>query len=247
MATRVNPTFLLKGIDPNVVIRDYVQGKFSRQPIQKEKIQIAHASSIIAPTYGNSNHLPVFAVQDRNNGKVIYATTGHEDLEVFTRTGDMPETGGRCLYCVRDYTGMRTGYPIAYQEQTVLTNASMDPRDAKYRVFYTFWVEGSFCSYECALSYLNLHGNKSADYRDPTMRDAEQMLHQLYNLIHPNSGVLHPSQDHRLLKCNGGSLTDAEWGDVKHQYRRTDRILLIPAKVEYLQQHFPGHTITELV
>lgn len=236
MATRVNPTFLLKGIDPSAIMRDYLQGVFSHKPINREKIHITATTTILAPTYGTTNFSPIFIVKDRNNSSVIVATTGHDDFEIFNKTGQIPENGGRCMHCVRDFTGPRTGYPVATQENTILVND-------QYRVMYTFWVEGSFCSYECALGYLQQHLNQRADYRDSTIRDSEQMLYQLYSLVHPKEGRLRPAQDPLLLKTNGGSLTVEEWCDRRHQYKRTDRLLIIPAKVEYIQQHFPGHTI----
>jgi hypothetical protein len=238
MATRVTPTFLLKGLDPNKLLADYQTGFFSRPITTKQKIKIANNTAILAPTYGTTNHAPVFCVKDRNNCSIIIATTGHSDFEVFNRTGGALPAGGRCDYCKEDFNGVSVGYPVAYQETTVLTNDAKDSKLARYRVLYTFWVEGKFCSFECALGYVRNVLSRPAEYRDTTLRDSERMLKTLYKLMHPNAGILRAAQDPRLLQINSGSLNKEEWSDNKHVYIRTDRILMIPAKVEYVQQNF---------
>lgn len=238
MTTRVTPTFLLKGLDPHRLLADYQSGFFSRQPSNKSKIRIAQNTTILAPTYGTTNHSPIFSVKDRNNCSIIFATTGHADFEVFTRTGGSLPTGGRCDFCKDDFTDIAVGYPIGYQEITVLTNDDPNPKNAHYRVIYIFWVEGKFCSFECALGYVQLLLARPSDYRDTTIRDSERLLKLLHKLMYPTVGPLRPAQDPKLLRSNGGSLTRQEWQDHRHIYVRTDRILMIPAKVEYVQQNF---------
>jgi hypothetical protein len=238
MATRVTPTFLLKGLDPNRLLADYQAGFFTRQPTIKSKITIAQNTTILAPTYGTTNHSPIFCVKDRNNCSIIIATTGHSDFEVFTRTGGQLPIGGRCEHCKEDFTEVSVGYPVAYQENMVLTNDDPNPKNAHYRILYVFWVEGKFCSFECALGYIRIILSHQSDYRDTTIRDSERLLKLLYKLMYPTAGVLRPAQDPRLLRVNGGSLTKEQWQDNRHVYIRSDRILMIPAKVEYVQQNF---------
>lgn len=238
MATRVTPTFLLKGLDPNKLLSDYQTGFFSRPVSTKQKIKIAQNTAILAPTYGTTNYSPIYCVKDRNNCSIVIATTGHSDFEVFTRTGGGLPVGGRCEHCKEDFTETAMGYPVGYQELTVLTNDDQDPKKARYRILYTFWVEGKFCTFECALGCLRPILSQSSDYRDTTLRDSERMLKMLYKFMYPTAGPLRPAQDPRLLRINGGSLTKEEWQDSRHVYTRTDRILMIPAKVEYVQQNF---------
>lgn len=244
MATRVTPTFLLKGLDPNKLLTDYQAGFFSRSSIVKTKITIAQNTAILAPTYGTTNQSPVFCVKDRNNCSVIIATTGHADYEVFTRTGGDLPVGGRCDHCKDDFTHTAVGYPVGYQELTALTNDETDSKKARYRVLYIFWVEGKFCTFECALGYVRIILSRPSDYRDTTLRDSERMLKTLYKLTYPTAPLLRPAQDPKLLRINGGSLTKEEWQDNRHVYIRTDRILMIPAKVEYVQQNFINPVMT---
>jgi len=231
MATRVTPTFLLKGLDPNKLFLDYQAGLFSRTPLLKSKITIAQNTTILAPKYGVSNKAPVFCIKDRNNCSIVIATSNHSDFQVFTETGGQLPTGGRCRHCLEDFSGIAVGYPVGYQEITVLTNTDNDPR---YRVLYSFWVEGKFCTFECALGYIQMVLARPADYRDTTIRDSERMLKIMYKLTYPTAGPLRPAQDPSLL----GALTKEEWSDRRHIYIRSDRILMIPAKVEYIQQNF---------
>ena len=57
MTTRVTPTFLLKGLDPNKLLTDYQSGFFNRPPKISSKIVIAKNTAILAPTYGTSHPL----------------------------------------------------------------------------------------------------------------------------------------------------------------------------------------------
>jgi hypothetical protein len=232
MSTRITPTFLLKGVDPEKVKADYRAGFFSRPSKIKNTIKIANATAILAPTYGNTNRDGVFSVKDRNNSTVVIATTGHQGFVSYNKTGSV-QKGGRCEFCRIDFQDVAIGYPISYQEMTVLTNSGTE--EAKYRVLYNFWTEGCFCTFECALGYVRNILSRPADYRDTTVRDSERMLKLLYMLSYPQSGVLRPAQDPRLLIENGGSLTREEWGDNRHVYVRSDRVLMVPAKVEYVQ------------
>lgn len=234
MTTRVTPTFLLKGVDPNKLFNDYQAGFFSRVPRNKSRIEISQNTAILAPKYGTTNHDPIFCVKDRNNCSVIVATTGHEDFSVFTTSGGTLPVGGRCMHCLEDFTTVAVGIPVGYREVTVLTNAETNIKNAHYRILYTFWVERRFCSFECALSFIQTMLARPAAYRDTTIRDSERMLKLMYRLMHPNAGPLRPAQDPALL----GALSKEQWKDPRHVYVRTDRILMIPAKVEYIQQNF---------
>jgi hypothetical protein len=236
MTTRVSPAFLLKGLDPIKLLSDYQAGFFSRQITNKSTIKISQNKTILAPTYGNTNHSPVFCVKDRNNCSILIATTGHENYEVFTSTGGGLPLGGRCDFCKEDFDHTAMGYPLGYQEITALTTD--DSGNHRYRILYTFWVEGEFCSFECALGWIQSILSRPADFRDTTLRDSGSMLLFLHKLMYPNSGPLRPSQDPKLLRSRKGSLTKEEWKDYHHVYIRTDRVLMIPAKVEYVQQNF---------
>ena len=233
MATRINHTFLIKGQDPYKLLAEYKAGAANRPVVRKGKMKVVQAAPMLAETFGTTNRDPIFTVKDRNNNTVIIATSGHHDFEVFTATGGTLAQGGRCRCCLEDFTGVAIGYPVAYQEHRVLTNTT---GIAQYKNLYTFWVEDRFCCFECALYYLRVISARPNDCRDPTTQSSEQWLNMLYRLMYPGSPPLRQSADPKLLQSNGSHLTRAQWLDRRHTYRVTDRILMIPAKREYVQQ-----------
>jgi hypothetical protein len=235
MTTIITPTFILKGINPTSVLQDYERGFFTRPIQKKQKITILQNSLILSSNYSSSSNDGIFAIKDKNNSTVIFACTGHSDFEIFNTTGENI-IGGRCEFCRDDFTNAAVGCPLAYKENMVLTNS--DGNKPIYKIYYSFWVEGRFCTFECALAYIQNILNKPSVNRDTTMRDSEKLLKSLYKLIHPESTSLRPSQEPRLLKVNGGSLTREEWSDKKHIFKRTDRVHMIPAKVEYVRADF---------
>lgn len=229
------PTFLLKGLDVQKVLADYNAGRFSQPRTPKAKITLAGVSTVLAPTYGTSNHDPIFCMKDRNNCNVVVATSGHEDFKVFTTTGGELPTGGRCDHCKQDFEHTAVGYPVGYQEKMVLTSADDSLDSGVYRILYVFWVTESFCSFECALGYVNVYTERA---KTPMLKDSSGMLRMLYHLTYPEAGPLRPAQAPNLLLSNRGSMTKDEWENPRHIYTRTDRVLMIPAKVEYLRQNF---------
>jgi len=232
MSTKIVPTFLLKGINPDKSLIDYQNGVFSELPDRKIKIKVLTNTNMLAPIYGADNSSQIFCLKDKNNCNVIRTTTGYNDYEIFNKNGGQLATGGRCEHCKEDFDTIAIGYPLNYEEKLILTSEITH----NYRIIHVFWVEGKFCSFECALGYLRLILSKPCDYRDSIIRDSEYLLKFLYKLMYPLSSILRPSQDPRLLLTNGGSLTKEQWNDQKHIYIRTDKILIMPVKVEYLQQ-----------
>lgn len=235
MSARIVPTFLLKGVDVKKIFDDYHSGYYSHPTGPKAKIALAQNAVVLAPTYGTSNHDPIFCVKDRNNCDVVVATSGHEGFKVFTTSGGDLPAGGRCDYCKQDFEHTAVGYPVGYQELTVLTSPDETVENGVYRVLYVFWVTGRFCTFECALGHVNTYTEKS---KKPMLKDSGGMLKMLYHLTYPNSGALRPAQDPSLLISNGGSMSKSEWENPRHIYNRTDRVLMIPAKIEYLRQNF---------
>lgn len=244
MGTTNNPTLFLRGVDPHKLLDAYRSGNLEKYSSDKKKIKLATDDKILAPSYGSDSSSPIYCVKDRNGCKVVLTTSGHQNVEVFTKSGGELPVGGRCMRCLKDYDTVRVGYPIAYKEETILMNQTENPMDARYRIIYVFWVEGSFCDFSCALGYVQQVMSRPVEYRDTTLKDSERLLKFLFQLTYPDAGPLRPSQDPLLLISNGGSLTRDEWSDSNHVYRRTDRVLIIPAKVEYVRTNFSSPVST---
>lgn len=232
MSSKQIPRFLLKGVDVNAVIFQYFAGEFVERKNPTEKITVTENFPLLAPAYGNDNTAPIFSVPDRNNARVIIATSGHSEFDVFMKTGGQLPVGGRCRFCQDEFTTAAVGYPLAYNEENILVSAPNErPR---YRIHYVFWVESRFCSFECALGYVMMLLSRPAIYRDTSLRDSASMLRMLYKLTYPTAGPLRPAQNPDLLNA----MTREEWNDRRHVFVRTDRVVIIPAKAEYMCQKF---------
>jgi len=233
MSVQNKHTFLLKGIDPSKLLNDYKNGKFLIIPENIKKFPLAQNNKLIAAVYGTSDKDPIFSIKDRNNNSVVIATTGHENYELFmANNGEHPNIGGRCDFCKRDFDTQNIGYPIAHEEYTLLVN-HIEPY---YKIHYVFWMYGETCSLECSLSEIRKSQCRHSEYKENSTKNSEYMLHKLFKLMYPNLGILRPTQEPRLLKINKGCLTKEEWENPKFLYKPTDRILLLPIKMEYLQK-----------
>lgn len=226
MAVKINPTFLLKGVEPNRVLIDYNDGVFNRatSEIMMTKFVGGGTKDVLAPTYSKSNKEAIFAIKDRNNNDIVLASSNHKSFEVYTKTGGDLRTGGRCKYCLADFQHTIIGYPLAHEEHMYLINNTYKYKDV-------FWVEGCFCSFECAAGFLEMFHET-----DVTRAHSRELLEYLYKLTYPLNGSLISKNDPDLLDIHGGSLTYEQWSDKRHKYLRTDRIILIPAKTIFLKQ-----------
>lgn len=231
---KANPSFLLRGIDPNEILKKYKSGFFERDIPKKEKIVVIKKSVIVAPVYGKTNRDKIFTINDNgNDGSSVIVTTGHENYELYgSNGGELPE-GGRCDNCKCDFHHKAIGYPVAYEEKYLLCGKG---DEKKYRVIYVFWMEGEICSFECALTFVNMFIGPNSEYKNNNLIDSSRWLKFLYSLMYPNEPPLTPSNDFRLLSSNKGPLVFDEWINPKHVYLQTDRVLLLPAKEEYLQK-----------
>ena len=241
MSVYVNPTFLLKGVDFYKVLKDYNDGVYTRLESKKQKLTLAN-SNILADIYSLSNDDRLFSVKDPFNNEIICTTSGYKDVEVFTSTGGCLSIGGRCEYCRDDYKTETIGIPIAYKEFTVLTNKKVNLKDddkiPKYKVYYTFWVDGRFCNFSCALSHINKLLSSHPKYIDVIYRDSDKLLKFMYKCLYPNNPPIKPAQDPKLLMINGGSLEREEWENPKYVYKKTNNIIMIPSKIEYIREKF---------
>lgn len=227
MLNRINPTFLLKGINSKTIENNYNSGKYNRNYVNKNKITLSLNNTILAPKYEMSNKEGMYYINDKYNIKTIIATSNQKNFKLFSEENkhSLNEIK-KCLICQSEFTE-GIGYPIAYQEKFVL-----DTNTNTYKNYYIFWTEGEFCSFECSLCFIKIMIPK-----DLLLKDSENILKLLYKLTFGNDEkMLVSSEDPRLLECYGGCLSKEEWKSKKHTYTRTERIILLPAKVEYIQK-----------
>lgn len=252
--TQINPTFILRGIDPAKVVSKYNEGLFETVTFPKEKVRLADTSIAVVPSYGTNAYSPIYSLKDKNSKPIIMATSNHVAFEVFTTSGGKPLMGGRCEWCREDFKHESCGVAVAHKKIVftvfngvgVLDPSDLGPFDYQdekgiiYRDTNTFWTEGIFCDMECALAQAELYSRLPFYRQDVHYVDSLSLTRYLHRLLYPDSPPLTPAPDYRLLKSNGGSLTYEEYKNKRYTYKRTSNILLIPAKISYIRSDVLG-------
>jgi len=180
--------------------------------------------------YSSNKDDDIYFSTDRNGNKQVVATSNCKNFKVFKEKGELLQNG-RCEYCLQDYNTGTIGYPIKYEEKEYL-----DSND-KINILYAFWIEGSFCSFECCLKYIQIYKNNHTNSCEFIYNSgSEELLRLLFKLTYPDKDKLLPAQDKRLLKSNGGSLEYNEWKNNVNPFKKTNRLVLIPIKEEFIKQ-----------
>lgn len=228
---RIEPTFFLKGIDCDRLIKDYQAGFFNRAIQPKQKLRVIEPTSLLAVSYSTDDSASVFTIRDRNNSNLIITASGTSAFEVFSKTGGELQVGGRCRYCNEDFNHPIMGLPVHHEETNfLLTN---EKGEKYFHIVHSIWFEEITCSFECTLGRIRELQARPLIQRDNSFSDAERILRLWFRFIHGSDKVLGKGKDPSLLKINGGPLDRSEWMNDRHVYIRTERVLLIPAKVEY--------------
>lgn len=202
------PTFILKKIDPEQLVEKYNQGEFQSISIHKENVQVKNAIKII----GTGIHDSVYSCRDKNNVVHTIATTNCDRYEHLATDEHV------CDWCRLKFTHQEIGIPISYKnEHGVLT----------------FYTEGTYCDFPCALADLFRTRGPSLRYYDVAYGDSETLLRLWYFKIRPDE-VLKPAPHFRLLKRNGGSLEEHEYYNRNLTYIKIPGIITLPAKQQYL-------------
>lgn len=205
----IQPSFLLKNINPNVLNKKYKQGYFNRPLPVKTFLPIVHLKLL-----DNKN-----LTKPANHFKSIQLS-GQHFVELYNNNSVV---NTRCDGCKCDVSGELIGYPIAYEEQQKLLD------DNTFKLTHLFWIEGCFHSYECCLNYITTFNDYFNKFN--LEFDVKVMFKYMYNLIF-NNNIL-PGNDPKLLISNGGSMTVEEWLDPNGRYQRSNEVIKIPAQVVY--------------
>lgn len=229
-----NPTFLLREVDPNVVIAQYLSGQFT-YPTSKIVINSTPAG-LVEPIYGTDPQEGLYTVKDKSNNRLIMASTNQNHYNLYKSNGEKMPMGGCCEVCKRQFSTQSLGIILKISRLTIVD---------EHGVFHPkleVWMEGCMDSFECVLFATRRELAKMAQYR--TCTDAsERYLHELFYLMHPNQKeVLTPCNDPRLLECNGGSLNYEQWSNHRHEYQDTGHVIAIPAKKEWMRQQYGAST-----
>jgi len=126
-----------------------------------------------------------------------------------------------CDWCRRHFETPPMGVPLNYRLG----------EDGIYR----YQCDGYLCCFECTLAFIRRDNSAYVRGRDPLFRDSEPLLKNMFAKLYPGK-KLHEAVDWRLLRDNGGDISQQEEESACHNpYLRTANVKLTPMSVVYQQ------------
>jgi hypothetical protein len=219
---RFKPNFVLKGIDPNEIKKKYSEGKYNNLHLPPSRIRLSSVSHVSTAIYGSSPNDPKYQFKDKNNMSIVVVTSNTKKYDMYFRGIFENEKGGRCWWCLRDFVHKPVHIPIHMEKMK---------RDDK--TYYCFWSENiRCCGYRCAYAWVLRQA-----LIDPLYKLSDYYLRMIFHFQYPNHAdkILKPADDPQLLEVHGGSHKNEDFDKNNYFYKRTSNVVLLPAKVEYLQ------------
>jgi len=230
MAVQQNPTFLLREVDPSVVISQYLSGQFS-YPTTKVVVNSVPVG-LVEPVYGTDPQEGLYTVKDKSSNRLVMASTNQNRYNLYKNNGEKMPVGGICEVCGKEFTTQSLGMIME------LSRVAIVDQQGVFHTLLEVWMDGCMDSFECALFATRQELSKMSQYR-VCADSAERHLHELFQVMHPEQrDTLIPCNDPKLLVNKGGSLTYEQWSNRRHEYRETGHVIAIPAKKEWLRQHY---------
>src|SRR5680860_610576 len=217
----INPTFLLRGIDPVDILQKYINGEYEKLDIPKEKALKVDTVITADRTIGENSESEIYEYTDVTNNRHRVITTDHARYAI-ARDGhqlDQIKKPSICRYCRRTFEHEPVGIPVKMEYF----------RDIKFTIFH---IEAIICTFECARTLVKWRTQFPPSRRDPLYRDSETLLLNMFDIIYP-SEKLGEIGDWWLLECNNGPIKEKDFFSKTHIYRRTTNLVMLPSKVEY--------------
>lgn len=211
----VTQVFLLRGIDPVEIEKNYLTGEYRTKDFPTEKIEIAKGIIHTDHQPGKDNQDEFYQYHDRMGELRTVVTTNHGYF--------LEESKGNyiCLWC-RDELGLESvGMPIEmkYEGDKIV-----------------FTIDQHFCCLECVYAFAKHLNSWNNIYRDPVYLNSEQLIVCMYHAMYPNSNQqLLPRSDWWLYERNGGPLNKSEYHSNSHVYQKTTNIIFKQIKREYIK------------
>jgi hypothetical protein len=221
-----NPAFWLRGVDIKLIEKQYKDGFYANISLPETKIMINRDVPVLAPQYGTSHIEGIYSIKNKLNQAMIIATTMDKPFRSFVEAGQRPK-GGRCWWCRYDFTTEVCGSVIGQ-------SSHLDENTGQ--TIHIFWIYGIMCDNACVLAHDRDKASRLPQKRDPSLQGSESGLKFLHKLEHPYDEELQPAGDWSLLDINGGSLAREQYKSKKYTYQKLGNLIIIPAKMSYLQK-----------
>ena len=214
LGVEVAKTFLLRGIDSQVLSKKYESGHFATLSIPKAKVDLIKGINQCNSNVGLNCNSEFYQFVDKLGEYRTVITTNHGLYK--------QEAGERikipCTWCRDIIEGDSVGLPIAM---------------TRYEDRVVFEVDDHFCCFECAYTFLKRYKSSHRIYKDHTYVNAEQLLICMYKRVYPNADRLHERLDWRLYERNGGPFSKSQYHSNSHKYHHMNNIIINQAKRQY--------------
>lgn len=242
---KVDPTFLLKGLDYVSVEEEYRRGRYRDYDISDIPYIGVNINSLVSDIYGSDPSNGIYTFRDAYNTEVTICTTGHNDHIRYlndnnniinTKTTDSDEDEddvdmNRCEWCRAKIRTEMVARTITDREEFVISKPNNTI--TSYVVYYG---EGRFCDFECQHGYFIRMGTTGWKSRSSIYDESEVLTKELFWRMYPDKPFPEAAQDYRLLKRNGGTLTQARYKDKSHHYIPVLGVDVAPVRRHYQQK-----------
>lgn len=208
----INPTFLLRKVDPIKVESDYRNGRYNDVSISDiQKVNVGPVK------------IPTILTSDPNSRSYFYKNQNGSTKIIFTTNNSMydtTKTTTTCFYCKKIIPKSKAcGIPYKL-EQKILT-------DGILRIFH---CDSSFCSPEEVFSWLKHILSGPPRFRDPKYADSIELLHLLFSFMYPGK-VLRESPPAQVIH----ELDEEGKTYDKHEFIPIVGVITNNTKSQYLQ------------
>lgn len=229
------PVFLLRGLDPDSVLRDYNAGYYATYSPSLGQLERSNKIDYSTQACGRSDASPIYLIQDRSGGSMTVATSNHVAYNFYAEHGQ-PMAGGRCDHCKQDYDGYGVPMPIKYEQkhfQRQITDPATGRTTFVTQTLNIFWGEGEHCSFGCALAIAEKNENLPLCYQEVGTLNSIKWLRFVYGQMYPGQELM-TNPPSKLLKALGPD----KYYRNKQGWIRTNSVIMLPAKVEYLSFNY---------
>src|SRR6185437_7017067 len=150
------PSFILKHLIPNEMMKKYKEGYHRTLEIPKTPITISDAIPLMAVNYGTNHNDEKYTFKDQSGGLIIMLTTNHQRWTAYHRSGRIQPPGGTCAWHKGPFSHQGVGVPQYIFPVMISPFSTSEEIEyaktvgyARFRSIY----EDIACSHECALSH----------------------------------------------------------------------------------------------
>jgi hypothetical protein len=224
--TKHIPTFTLKWINIDELMKDFSKGVYNRKNHEKTSFKCCSNTLSVNKTYSESRLDGVYCEKDKNN--IIVLASGNYKEYSHYKNFKTIKAWGKCnyRYCSKDLDDSYVGIPIYYQIKPFIKNEETVN-------IHIFHVIEKFCCFEHAWFQCLEERGKIFTHNNPYKMNSERLLKTFYKLIHPDGENIFNENVNNLLISNGGTLSDEELE--KHKYIKTPRVKMLPTSEEYIK------------